>query len=972
MEIKFKNVKIKNFFSIGQAELTLSDNGYVFIKGINNFVEDNARANGTGKCFGKGTKVLMYDGTEKNVEDIKVNDIVMGWDFTPRVVIETHTGTSELFEIKSSRGDSYRYVCNGEHLLCLTNTCGEHIRYKIGEKLVMSVNDYVKSGCSVKRYLNQTIPGLPCTFYQSPMQKMLIPPYILGLWLGDGTSHSSTITTMDKEIVGSIENYAINNDLHVNRAHYNSGKAYTYNISANSSRAGNQFWKAIRYYDLEGNKHIPLEYLTADIDSRFQLLAGLIDTDGSVANNRWYEITLKRNQLSYDVVRLARSLGFRVLVSIKNSYTHKGVKSYYDRILISGNVWEVPVKLPRKQIQPYHVQHYKTLHPTVTSLGNGEFYGFQITGDGQFLLSDYTIVHNSSVMDSIIWNLTGETSRGTKDVVNKYSQGGTKVELEFDIDNDHYKVTRCKEDSEFGTNLFIYKNNENKSGKGIRDTEKILQEYLPDLNAQLLGSVIILGQGLPQRFTNNTPSGRKEVLEKLSKSDFMIADIKDRLSKRKTQLQEQLRMIEDSILSDNSKKSVLENNLQKLKNDKALLEQTDINAIKQDIIATQNHVVEVMKSKEIFELQQSSLQEKVNKALDDYTNFNKTLDATYNSEYAHLEENCKILDIKNHLADLEFEKKQREVEMTRLESIRDVCPTCGQKLPDVHKVDTTQLHKEYDEFMVTYNNIKNDYAETTEKLKQDALKLKESLYKGLDELKAEGQVLRKQLNESIDEVQKHNQELNNSQLRLDKLKLNKENYEKQITSIDKDLLICESDIKDLNEKILYNNIEKDSLNKHLEINTKMTTIATRDFRGKLLSNIIEFIEAQAKTYCRDIFDTEEIEFKLDGNNIYIGYLNKSYEALSGGEKQKVDLIVQFSIRDMLSQFLGFTSNILVLDEVFDNLDGFGCQKVIDLITNRFNDVESIFIISHHTELSIPYDKEIVVIKNEKGISSIEC
>ena len=49
MEIKFNNVKIKNFFSIGEAELILSDSGYVFIKGINNFTEDNARANGVGK-----------------------------------------------------------------------------------------------------------------------------------------------------------------------------------------------------------------------------------------------------------------------------------------------------------------------------------------------------------------------------------------------------------------------------------------------------------------------------------------------------------------------------------------------------------------------------------------------------------------------------------------------------------------------------------------------------------------------------------------------------------------------------------------------------------------------------------------------------------------------------------------------------------------------------------------------------------
>lgn len=578
---------------------------------------------------------------------------------------------------------------------------------------------------------------------------------------------------------------------------------------------------------------------------------------------------------------------------------------------------------------------------------------------------------SSLISDSISWALTGETIRGTKDVCNKNTSLGTSVELNFNIDKDKYKVVRYKDHKDFGTNLKFYINGEDKSGKGIRDTEKILQEYLPDLNSQLLGSVIILGQGLPQRFTNNTPSGRKEVLEKLSKSDFMIADIKDKITKRKIQLQEHLRKIEDNILSDSSKKSVLENNLQKLKNDKALLEQTDVNTIEQDIVTTQNHIVDVIKSKEIFELQQSSLQEKVNKALDDYTNFNRTLDDNYNSEYAHLEENCKILDIKNHLADLEFEKKQREAEMTRLESVKDMCPTCGQKLPDVHKVDTTQLHKEYDEFMITYNCIKNDYAETTEKLKQDALKLKESLYKGLDELKIEGQTLRKQLNESIDEVQKHNQELNSSQLKLDKLKLNKENYEKQIQSIDKDIEECENQIVNLSSTILYNNANKENTNNHIEVVNKMSTIANRDFRGFLLSEIISFIDKKAKEYSQIIFETDKIKFTLDGNNINISYCDKQYENLSGGEKQRVDLIIQFSIRDMLSQFLDFSSNILILDEITDSLDEISSQQVMSLISNRLCDVDSVFIITHHgKQLAIPYDKEITILKGSNGISRL--
>ena len=147
----------------------------------------------------------------------------------------------------------------------------------------------------------------------------------------------------------------------------------------------------------------------------------------------------------------------------------------------------------------------------------------------------------SSLWESIIWVLTGDTIRGTKDVVNRYGKDGTYVELTFKIDKNDYKIIRYKDYSNIGTNLKLYINNEDKSGKGIRDTEKLLEQYLPDINSSLLGSVIILGQGLPQRFTNNTPSGRKEVLEKLSKSDFMIEDIKSKLSNRKQYLNDELR-----------------------------------------------------------------------------------------------------------------------------------------------------------------------------------------------------------------------------------------------------------------------------------------------------------------------------------------------------------------------------------------------------------------------------------------------
>ena len=119
-----------------------------------------------------------------------------------------------------------------------------------------------------------------------------------------------------------------------------------------------------------------------------------------------------------------------------------------------------------------------------------------------------------------------------------------------------------------------------------------------------------------------------------------------------------------------------------------------------------------------------------------------------------------------------------------------------------------------------------------------------------------------------------------------------------------------------------------------------------------------------------IFNTDKINFSLNGNNIDISYCDKQYENLSGGEKQTVDLIVQFSIRDMLCKFLNFSCNILVVDEIFDNLDSIGCQRVINLISTELSDISSIFVITHRGDLEIPYDHELIVEKNEKGISTL--
>ena len=75
---------------------------------------------------------------------------------------------------------------------------------------------------------------------------------------------------------------------------------------------------------------------------------------------------------------------------------------------------------------------------------------------------------------------------------------------------------------------------------------------------------------------------------------------------------------------------------------------------------------------------------------------------------------------------------------------------------------------------------------------------------------------------------------------------------------------------------------------------------------------------------------------------------------------------------MLCQFMNFSSNMIALDEIFDNLDSIACQNVINMLAKKLNDIESVFIITHHSDtLEIPYDRQMFIIKDEKGISRID-
>lgn len=567
---------------------------------------------------------------------------------------------------------------------------------------------------------------------------------------------------------------------------------------------------------------------------------------------------------------------------------------------------------------------------------------------------------SSLISDSILWVLTGETSRGAKQVANNVLNNGVMVELEFYEDNTKYKIIRSRNHKELGTNLKIYINDEDKSGKGIRDGEELLKKYLPDLTPLLISSVMILGQGMPNKFTNNTPSGRKELLEKLSKSDFMIEDIKNKLSARKNELSESIRKLEDNILATNTKLTIKEEEIKKHKEELEKCQQVDAfnpEEIKQKIKDKEEKLKKIDEEIENLEKQLTEERErflKLDSELKDYI------------IQKHEEENQKINPLSIEQVEINANIRNLTKEIEEHKNIKDVCPTCGQKIVGVHKIDTTEKEKELELLKENKNKLEESIKKEKETIEKEIEEYKQENTKQKDEIQKQGNLLKENLNNKKEEKKYLTNELNSDTIKLQELE-----GVKQLIEIRKEnIKVLESDIVGLRSEKEKLNEDKSSEEKHLEIISKMTTFATRDFRGILLSNIIEFINKKIKEYSQTVSNHDNVSFALNGNNIEIQYNNKEYELLSGGEKQKLDLIIQFAIRDMLNKYLNFNTNILVLDEVMDFLDETGCKNIINLIENYCRDIDSVYFITHHTELNFPYDKEIQIMKDAKGISRV--
>ena len=343
---------------------------------------------GFGKCFGKGTKMIMFDGTIKDVENISTGDLLMGDDSTPRKVISTTKGQDNLYIVKQKNGNNY--IVNEPHILSLKmnhNAGG----CKKGEIVDINIKDYFKKSKTFRHCAKGFKVGI-----NFDERNLHIDPYFLGLWLGDGDSDGQGISNIDKEVIDYIKKYAT--ELSLNYSEVINKRCNRHSI-VGIRKKKNILLEALRNYNLINNKHIPLEFKFNSKINRLKLLAGIVDTDGYTCDNV-ISIIQKSEILSNDIVYLARSLGFRVsLRKVKKSIKRIKFTGDYYEIIISGNTNEIPIQIPRKKCSKRKINKCPlNTGIIIEPIGKGDYFGFEIEGSKKrFLLEDFTVVHNTTI-----------------------------------------------------------------------------------------------------------------------------------------------------------------------------------------------------------------------------------------------------------------------------------------------------------------------------------------------------------------------------------------------------------------------------------------------------------------------------------------------------------------------------------------------------------------------------------------------
>lgn len=357
---------------------------------------------GVGKAQPVDSTVLTPSGWIK-IKNLKVGDSVLCPDNTESKILGIFPqGKKIVNELTFSDGRK-------------TECCNEHLWKIYSKNWKKAGDDYrVTETKVIKRIKTNTIEKLYIDLVKPIEQKDIvleIDPYILGVLIGDGSlTKGPQFTKQDKEIrdrvKGKLDKGYTLNEFPDRNTITASIVSDSNNLHSNKYR---NFIKSVGLDVLSKDKYIPQIYLNSSINSRIELLRGLMDTDGTVGKNGNLSYSTSSKMLADNIIYLVRSLGGIATISEKiPTFTYKdkkkvGLKSYRVAIRIPNPKNYVTLKRKQDRIPGnYQYNDLKLEISNIKEIGEKECACIYIDHpDHLYITNDFIVTHNTALVQAI-------------------------------------------------------------------------------------------------------------------------------------------------------------------------------------------------------------------------------------------------------------------------------------------------------------------------------------------------------------------------------------------------------------------------------------------------------------------------------------------------------------------------------------------------------------------------------------------
>lgn len=454
---------------------------------------------GDGKMESLDNKLVTPNGLVR-MGDIKLGQDICGSDGKVYQVTGIFPkGKQESYRVHFS--DNTHVDCGLDHLWEVST-----INTRKHKKLpkVLSTRDLITQGVKIKDRSNFSVRySKPVHF--NPQEIPDLDPYLLGVFLGDGTSRIGNISITNSEIdiqESIISKLSENDYISINSS--NDMRVCNKNRSTSTLKLSLKSLGLLGLYSHE--KFIPKNYLYNSLEIRLSVLQGLLDTDGYVVhdNSSSIEYTTTSKLLCLDVVELVRSLGGRANYTKKQgSYTKNGIK------IITKEVYRLFISLPSEIIPVRSKKHlakynaYKRLNSKyITKI---EFVGYELmqcisvsSPDSLYITEGYTLTHNTTYGNSIYYtnvvsgknmilfnfeitgrdNLFSLASREALELGLELSAGTLKKGVATDQEKEYLKKARDSFINKEGKGNYVILTPENLRSVTPQEIVRVIKEYI--------------------------------------------------------------------------------------------------------------------------------------------------------------------------------------------------------------------------------------------------------------------------------------------------------------------------------------------------------------------------------------------------------------------------------------------------------------------------------------------------------------